>query len=1312
MSAEQRRQIKDKCRLNGLQRRLEVASAGPVKPEDAALVEAFGLCKQRTDQVVSSGRHARAALDIGGDAGVVHMTIDQRRTTERDHDMLLGSYLVQQAKGLSDFMDPAIPEHGLDCVLFGIVIDDANMWVQRPPGFVSLKRAREPPAVAAAGPAAAGHGGIGPAAKVAKVRNDGRNVHIPVCNLMEVIVTVRGDISAAAEVLTPGIAMPQGNWGTIEKHFQKWSLCNGVSPGSSICPLRESALVGRMATIPWPTFQITRDRHLSNTCLVSSLRYHAEQTAAHSPESTVRDFTVLDMDCFAHNIMLTMKPIYLRVPGLVTHLTQLGHCFEASRTWSIFIEQVRRIMRSENGFRYRRVRALPPEAAAWRRDAERLLRLTSCAQDMSEEDIAEVLRMDNGCWDDDVMTHYCVINCCATKEIAFQKFEDSLLLTLKGGPCVPLFYRWKGVEQACGWTYRNRRRHRVLERAFTAMHKQKDLQDAEAEVHAAAAAGDENLTAKARLRAKKIIDYILADPAAQLLNRALQLTSPLQKHLNVLLKTEKWVTKYTDALLDTPRDAAEESKEAEEAGKEVDALHTRLLGDEDLHRILRHITALLKDFTDEKWTLAGMARDEQYLTSRDMVCACGVLWRRQILYVEEPKCRLMKAALEHDVLIDAANRIAGERAECQQCIDSFTWSWVQRLQAPATSARASRALQKMRRVLRLTSARVERKHLIGQEAFLKKSRGRAPTTEVLGRRTLLQAIRRSHSSRFERIRSRHLPRDHSLVLSFNRQLLGLARKQSRKRKRISGMLHTRKLRKTAAWHLFRREQRSPAIRVSDTAAMAAEEKRLAAKWKSLTESERGPYHGRAAEENNRLDLVSEAVSRDGYKGLEAGRGMLPGSRDVQRRMLRKAAIITSDRIARDPAWHAGSALGCPQAALKPTEVMAGMQKAQLRNISEKAFAFQAKPTPNPRKDTHERTCAAKFGGICRGDRFAHKARLFTENLWSQLNAQGLRKDSDYPLILDMDLLKTDEVDEAGAFGDFRKQCFLLLDMVGKGDLAVVCALTVVRGAGVAEVLEPAAEIREGRAQILPTSSQRALRHWLRQLSGEAAERVQEVHVSAALCRDAGDNCYRVTRAPEPATFTLNLRLTQKPRKRPAPGIDPFGCNINQVQQAPQDGVEEEDEADERIRDSDGNGCDTAEELESEGEHIVPLSPADVDEVDPLPAPPSPGPPPHDFEIGLLDIEVAPSSRAMCCFCNVAIASGDLRFVYKLRKGTKESYRMRCHLPCASSWPMEMNDNNLNATRALLLQDRPNDQVTALEALEASLLARLAVVDDT
>ena len=73
------------------------------------------------------------------------------------------------------------------------------------------------------------------------------------------------------------------------------------------------------------------------------------------------------------------------------------------------------------------------------------LSLCSSAQDLSDEQKTEILRYDNGDWNDEKIVHWCCDGCpCGgTKEAALNKIRGAIAISFGSGCDLALEYRWK-----------------------------------------------------------------------------------------------------------------------------------------------------------------------------------------------------------------------------------------------------------------------------------------------------------------------------------------------------------------------------------------------------------------------------------------------------------------------------------------------------------------------------------------------------------------------------------------------------------------------------------------------------------------------------------------------------------------------------------------------------------------------------------------------------------------------------------------------------------------------------------------------------
>ena len=130
----------------------------------------------------------------------------------------------------------------------------------------------------------------------------------------------------------------------------------------------------------------------------------------------------------------------------------------------------------DKSFEFREVAEYPPEMDRWRATSESVLALTRPARDLSPEDEADILMIDNGDWGSDAFVHLHKAGSCDCGGPAeCKKRMKSCTMRSVGAGCVlALLYRWKGVEQASAWWHRSRRQHRLLDRSLPMIWTSKD----------------------------------------------------------------------------------------------------------------------------------------------------------------------------------------------------------------------------------------------------------------------------------------------------------------------------------------------------------------------------------------------------------------------------------------------------------------------------------------------------------------------------------------------------------------------------------------------------------------------------------------------------------------------------------------------------------------------------------------------------------------------------------------------------------------------------------------------------------------------
>jgi hypothetical protein len=141
---------------------------------------------------------------------------------------------------------------------------------------------------------------------------------------------------------------------------------------------------------------------------------------------------------------------------------------------------------------------LPAEAADWRRSAYMVLEASKVSLDLTDVDIYEILRIDNGNWDSPDFIHYCLPDCPAgckgDRTIGLGAMKGAVRKSVGMGLVVALFYRQKHFEKANAYLMRGRGQHSILPRALMLLFPPKVIKQAEAAVAAASVVGDSEVS--------------------------------------------------------------------------------------------------------------------------------------------------------------------------------------------------------------------------------------------------------------------------------------------------------------------------------------------------------------------------------------------------------------------------------------------------------------------------------------------------------------------------------------------------------------------------------------------------------------------------------------------------------------------------------------------------------------------------------------------------------------------------------------------------------------------------------------------------
>ena len=355
---------------------------------------------------VTFGGTAMGSAVVAGEAGTGHvessargMKMDQRKC----RDLAVLSHMNSQALGLSAFVARA------NVCLFSVnIMDDASMWVRRPPEQAENAARR----------------GLDNIAK--RLRERGKNQHKPVLNLCESLHTVSLKMAPQAEapapglsyelrcatVVSPAIVLPEQNATTIRDRWRLWSCNHVLGTGARVDTRLLGPLHQAVWQAPWRTIIVVRDNLFTNDVIIGlEERELACLRASEAAQNNVP--TLLSISCAAHSAVLTMRPLMKSelFAGMDTFLVRLGHSLESGRLHGKYVDALAKL--AKRRFRFIPVRAFSEETVQNMRKNESFLRTTRPARDLSRQDEADIIASLNGDWEDtEHVTHVCCLGQC------------------------------------------------------------------------------------------------------------------------------------------------------------------------------------------------------------------------------------------------------------------------------------------------------------------------------------------------------------------------------------------------------------------------------------------------------------------------------------------------------------------------------------------------------------------------------------------------------------------------------------------------------------------------------------------------------------------------------------------------------------------------------------------------------------------------------------------------------------------------------------------------------------------------------------
>ena len=476
------------------------------------------------------------------DQSFANIVVDRRHLLTNDISRGCVSHLLKQAEGLADWLwiEPLSADGQRRAALCTIVVnvfDDADMWARRPTGWKDQFAPITPSSKAAT--------------KELQLR--GRKKHIPVLNLQETFLSIPFDYGTSdwrgLDLIQPAVPLPRANWMTVLSRWKAWSACNmstrcgsKIDPNGVIMPaLKSVAQSGDLIVC------LAKDALSVNKCMERFLA--AQAVRSHNTDCPVSLWPTV---CYLHQAVLSMMPVLERVSGATTAMVRLGNIFCSSRAHDKIMVGVKKIADS---IEFRRCMKLPDEALDWHEKARRVLELSKPALDISEDASEYVLQILNGDWSNDVPFHYHFpgCQCGGRREIRAASRKAFELVVGSGAPECQL-YRMKGFEKAICYCFRGIKCHRVLPRAISGVHSQKEFNEAREALAAAAAAGDVNHAAASTVRLGKVGEWMNRDPDGRRVHECIVLNQSQQHFMNACFKAESLSRKLIDIACTVPAD--------------------------------------------------------------------------------------------------------------------------------------------------------------------------------------------------------------------------------------------------------------------------------------------------------------------------------------------------------------------------------------------------------------------------------------------------------------------------------------------------------------------------------------------------------------------------------------------------------------------------------------------------------------------------------------------------------------------------------------------------------------------------------------
>jgi hypothetical protein len=681
---------------------------------------------------------ARRQLLIGD------QTVTTRKHGHGHHDFANGldravvSHTAAQANGLGALLSDT--SHAW----FINVFDDASMWISK----TELQTCHVKPHELFA----------------RRLSRKGKNVHMPVLNMEQHIfaekctsISTPMPLVVGSLIHAPAQVLPAANASTVHDRWARWSI-TAVATGRK---LDDGNLLGeRLTQVPWKTLVMCKDNLILNDCLVA-LELKACNEERQLLTDNVNDTTVLDLNCIGHSAVLCTKPI-VKALQIDTHLVRMSHILEGGRSWDQYIQHITDIARES--FKYKQCAILPAEAAEWRAINRSILERSRPAQDLTLDDEELILDTANHKWghSEDAI-HWCVPNCrldCKGDEGKSREHFVACSLMVAGGPmCVCLIYRWKAFDKAAAFAFRARKFYDLLRRGLKRMFSANVVLKARTQLELLEAAEADTMaasTARKTVRGGKIVEWLDRDLEGNDLHCAIALNNPIQHYLNAGFAAEAATTAISETYLRTPPSAANALPETDDLLQKAIDLNWSFISGSRGQDVVKGYSSMLLDLNSPGWTDLALSNDEKRKASSAIMLSMAESWYRLVHRFDDSKFKVFRSCTSrepNDILANNLTRpILDKMVACPQCVGRFAGIWAKRLlnHRQCIRKRSHHSLRCILATLPVTSARCERKHLLGQETSGKK-RGKRLQASKLSKVTYCKSVQKAAAAMQKRV---------------------------------------------------------------------------------------------------------------------------------------------------------------------------------------------------------------------------------------------------------------------------------------------------------------------------------------------------------------------------------------------------------------------------------------------------------------------------------------------------------------------------------------------------------------------------------